>query len=142
MSDSPGPAVTLNAAQPPASPPNQPAPIHRDFDPARNGWEEAQDAKGRWLCFKSIDALEQLDLTEACAERSEITRLFGMALIAATVRAIDNDVIAFPRDYKTVRNLVAKLGSEGMESTAAWMARKRQAAEDAADAKLNVTAKN
>src|SRR4051812_39242691 len=76
--------------------PQQPRGRYLDYE--RNGWTEIRDSNGRRIGLSKLNALEEYDLGEALgAESARIERNVNMATIAAHARAINDDIIAFPR---------------------------------------------
>lgn len=122
--------VTLNPETPPLPEPqaqrSAPSPVWNALDPAKNGWEIVTDQSGRQLAVKELSALDQLDLTEACDVKADTNRYYFMAVLAATVRAINGDALAFPRTNQQLRSHIAQVGNEGINAVGDWLAQRRE----------------
>lgn len=137
-------SVTLNDPNQPFPEPPKPPRISsrwQEVDPAKNGWEVVTDAGGRELAVKELGALDQLDLAEACDAKADTNRYYFMALLATTVRAIDGQVLVFPRTNAVLRSHIAQVGTDGINAVSEWLAKRREA-ESAAKSSTVAIAKN
>lgn len=97
-------------------------PRGRYLDYERSGWTELRDSNGRRIGIAKLTALEEYDLGEAMgSESARIERNVNMATIAAHARAIDDDLIPFPRTRTSLRALIQQLDTPGINAIATWM---------------------
>lgn len=135
--------VTLNDPGAPEPPRPEPRVSSRwqEVSPEKNGWEIVTDASGRQLAVKELSALDQLDLAEACDSKADQNRYYFLSLLASTVRAIDGQVMVFPRTNTVLRSHIAQVGTDGINAVSEWLAKKREA-ESAAKSNVVAVAKN
>ena len=89
-----------------------------------SGWSGAVvDGQGRRLELKRLGVLERLRLFEAAgAELSRNDRWLGMAVLAASVTAMDGVPLPFPASKAAVEAAVQRLGEEGIAAVAGALA--------------------
>ncbi len=72
------------------------------------------DTLGRKLVFRDLDVLEKLDIFEACGVNSMNQMYLGMAMLAGTIRSIDEVLMVFPKSTTTLRMNLKALGDAGI----------------------------
>lgn len=84
---------------------------------------ETSDAHGRRLDYRRLGALDKLRLFEAAgADLSGNDRWLGMAVLAASVTAIDSIPVPFPATKHAVEAAVQRLGDHGIAAIARALA--------------------
>ncbi len=79
----------------------------------------ARDAEGRELSLRRPDALDRLRLFKALgAELSLNAPYLGVALLAASVTAIDGVPVPAPTSESQLEALVRRLGDDGIDAVA------------------------
>ena len=89
-----------------------------------SGWSGAVvDGQRRRLELKRLGVLERLRLFEAAgAELSRNDRWLGMAVLAASVTAMDGVPLPFPASKPAIEAAVQRLGEEGIAAVAGALA--------------------
>lgn len=81
------------------------------------------DGLGRRLELKRLGVLERLRLFEAAgAELSRNDRWLGMAVLAASVVAVDDVPVPFPASKAAIEAAVQRLGEAGIAAVAGALA--------------------
>ena len=84
---------------------------------------EVTDALGRRLALRRLTALDKLRLFKAAGPQlAQNQPWLGMALLAASVAAIDDIPVPSPANEAQIEALVAKLGDDGINAVAAALA--------------------
>jgi hypothetical protein len=79
-----------------------------------------QDSRGRILTVRRLTVLDRLRLFKAAgAVLAENAPWFGMAILAASVSAIDDVPVPLPTNEGQIEACVARLGDEGLSAVAA-----------------------
>jgi hypothetical protein len=91
--------------------------------------------------FRELSPLEEMRMWALIGEYEQIPGWVAPAFIAATVRKIGEDKVAFPASKEEVKKLVARLGMMGMTRASIFMLAQR-AEEKAAEADKLAAAKN
>ena len=77
------------------------------------------DSEGRIIEVRKISAVNMMRLYAAVGpEKSEVDRYMGYSILAASVFAIDDRNLPFPRTAGEVEYVVDKIGEEGLEAVA------------------------
>ncbi len=85
--------------------------------------DEVVDGLGRRLALRRPGVLERLRLFEAAgAELSRNDRWLGMAVLAASVTAIDGVPVPFPASKAAIEAAVQRLDEAGIAAVAASLA--------------------
>lgn len=80
---------------------------------------EAVDAQGRRLTLRRLTALDKLRLFKAAgAQLAQNHPWLGMALVAASVTAIDDIPVPPPANEAQIEALVSRLGDAGIAAVA------------------------
>ena len=80
---------------------------------------EAVDAQGRRLTLRRLTALDKLRLFKAAgAELAHNQPWLGMALLAASVAAIDDVPVPPPTNEAQIEAMVSRLGDDGIAAIA------------------------
>lgn len=95
------------------------------------------DAKGRKISYKELDPADILDLLEAAGQQSTNQGWMRMAMIVASVSAIDDTPVPAARTKEQVRAIARQLGNDGLVALNGAMF-----GEDAAPDEAVETAKN
>jgi hypothetical protein len=78
---------------------------------------EATDAQGRRLTLRRLTALDKLRLFKAAGpELARNQSWLGMALLAASVAAIDDIPVPQPASEGQIEAMVARLGDDGIDA--------------------------
>lgn len=81
--------------------------------------QAVRDDDGRELAVRRLSALDRLRLFKAIGPAlSQNTPYLGMAMLAASVTAIDGMPVPFPTTEQQLEGLVAKLGDTGIVAIA------------------------
>ncbi len=87
------------------------------FDP--RGPALVQDSRGRILTIRRLTVLDRLRLFKAAgAVLAENAPWFGMAVLAASVSAIDDVPVPMPTNESQIEACVARLGDDGLTAVA------------------------
>jgi len=82
--------------------------------------DEVIDATGRRLALRRLGVLDRLRLFEAAgAELSRNDRWLGLAVLAASVTAIDGVPVPFPASKAAIEAAVGRLDEPGIAAVAA-----------------------
>lgn len=85
--------------------------------------DEVIDARGRLLGLRKLSVLDRLRLYEAAgAELSRNDRWLGLAVLAASVAAIDTVPVPMPASKAAIEAAVARLDEDGLAAVAAGLA--------------------
>ena len=91
------------------------------------------DAEGRTLTLRRLTALDRLRLFKAVGPvLAQNAPYLGMAMIAASVTAIDDVPIPAPSTEQHIEGIVSRLGDAGIAAAAAALKPDAPAAEDVA----------
>ena len=84
---------------------------------------EVTDAQGRRLALRRLGALDKLRLFKAAgAQLAQNQPWLGMALLAASVAAIDDIPVPPPTSEAQIEALISKLGDDGINAVATALA--------------------
>jgi len=84
---------------------------------------ETTDAQGRRLALRRLTALDKLRLFKAAGPLlAQNQPWLGMALLAASVTAIDDIPVPPPASEAQIEALVSKLGDDGIDAVAKMLA--------------------
>lgn len=85
-----------------------------------NSMIEAVDKRGRVLTLRRLSVLERLRLFKAAGpELAQNHPWFGMAVLAASVAAIDNVPVPIPANEQQIETAVSRLDDDGLAAVAA-----------------------
>lgn len=93
------------------------------------------------LEFSALTTLEDLNVSEIAEDCSDVPGWIGPAMLAATVRKIDGESVAFPKSHDEMLDLVKRLGQAGLVKAAAYMFENVEQEKASAEAK-KAAAKN
>ena len=94
---------------------------------------DVTDADGRRLTLRRLTALDKLRLFKAAGPLlAQNQPWLGMAVLAASVAAIDDVPVPPPSTEAQIESLVARLGDSGIAAIAAAFSEPRRAADVAA----------
>jgi hypothetical protein len=85
------------------------------------------DAKGRKLDVVEPNAIERMKLMRAVGKAADIDRYFGLVMLSACVRSIDDVPCPFPTSANEAEGLVGRVGDDGQVAVAEWMVAQREA---------------
>ena len=84
--------------------------------------DEVVDARGRLLGLRRLSVLDRLRLYEAAgAELSRNDRWLGLAVLAASVAAIDGVPVPIPASKAGIESAVQRLDEAGLAAVAAGL---------------------
>ena len=84
--------------------------------------DEVVDTRGRLLSLRRLSVLDRLRLYEAAgAELSRNDRWLGLAVLAASVAAIDGVPVPMPASKAGIEAAVQRLDEEGLAAVAAGL---------------------
>ena len=84
--------------------------------------DEVVDTRGRLLLLRRLSVLDRLRLYEAAgAELSRNDRWLGLAVLAASVAAIDGVPVPMPASKAGIEAAVQRLDEEGLAAVAAGL---------------------
>jgi len=84
--------------------------------------DEVIDARGRVLLLRKLSVLDRLRLFEAAgAELSRNDRWLGLAILAASVAAIDGVPVPVPASKAGIEAVVQRLDEAGLAAVAAGL---------------------
>ena len=84
--------------------------------------DEVVDARGRLLALRRLSVLDRLRLYEAAgAELSRNDRWLGLAVLAASVAAIDGVPVPIPASKAGIEAAVQRLDEAGLAAVAAGL---------------------
>lgn len=96
------------------------------FLAAAQAESEVVDARGRKLALRRLSSLDKLRLFKAAGPvLSQNVMWLGMAVLAATVTAIDDVPVPGPGSEAQIEALVQVLGEEGLAAVGASLASSR-----------------
>jgi hypothetical protein len=98
------------------------------------------DSRGRALSLRRLTVVDRLRLFKAAgAVLAENHPWFGMAVLAASVAAIDDVPVPIPTNEAQIEAAVSRLGDEGLSAAAAALDQEDQKAIEASAGNLQGT---
>ncbi len=83
----------------------------------------ARDGSGREIALRRLGALDKLRLFKAAGPAlAQNAPYLGMAMLAASVTAIEGVPVPYPTNEAQIEAIVARLGDEGIAAVAAALA--------------------